>query len=109
MRGVPVLEVVRGVQVGHRSLSPARAAVLGEERLEARPDVFLALDQDGLEVVGVEAAEDVEHRALVVARAERLDLAVAEEVADVGELLARRCSAAGLSESKLSPSEQWKA
>src|SRR5213593_1248364 len=61
--------------------------VLGEEGLERGPDVLLALDEDGLEVVRVEAAEDVEHRALVVARAERLDLAVAEEVADLGQLL----------------------
>src|SRR5438093_7071532 len=63
------------------------APVLGEEGLERGPDVLLALDEDGLEVVRVEAAEDVEHRALVVARAERLDLAVAEEVADLGQLL----------------------
>src|SRR5262245_16643524 len=62
-------------------------AVLGEEGLEGGPDVLLALDQDGLEILGVETAEDVEHRALVVARAERLDLAVAEEVADLGQLL----------------------
>src|SRR5438093_9325863 len=63
------------------------APVLGEEGLERGPDVLLAFDEDGLEVVRVEAAEDVEHRALVVARAERLDLAVAEEVADLGQLL----------------------
>src|SRR5437016_3224972 len=62
-------------------------AVLAEERLEGGPDVLLALDQHGLEVVGVEPAEDVQHGALVVARAERLDLAVAEEVADVRQLL----------------------
>src|SRR5213593_1283626 len=63
--------------------------VLGEEGLERGPDVLLALDEDGLEVVRVEAAEDVQHRALVVARAERLDLAVAEEVAHLGQLLGR--------------------
>src|SRR3989454_5037141 len=65
------------------------APVLGEEGLERGPDVLLALDEDGLEVVRVEAAEDVQHRALVVARAERLDLAVAEEVAHLGQLLGR--------------------
>src|SRR5262249_32783465 len=59
------------------------------EGLEGGPDVFLPLDEDGLEVVGVEAAEDVQHRALVVTRPEWLDLAVAEEVADLGELLGR--------------------
>src|SRR2546422_211286 len=63
------------------------APVLGEEGLERGPDVLLALDEDGLEVVRVEAAEDVQHRALVVARAERLDLAVAEEVAHLRQLL----------------------
>src|SRR2546426_347085 len=65
------------------------APVLGEEGLERGPDVLLALDEDGLEVVRVEAAEDVQHRALVVARAERFDLAVAEEVAHLGQLLGR--------------------
>src|SRR6059036_1885460 len=72
-----------------RSSPLLAAAVLGEEGLEGGPDVFLPLDQDGLEVVCVEAAEDVQHRALVVARAERLDLAVAEEVAHLGQLLGR--------------------
>ena len=38
------------------------------------------------EVVGLEPAEHVEHRALVVVRAERLDLAVAEQVADLAQL-----------------------
>src|SRR5256885_854466 len=65
------------------------APVLGEEGLERGPDVLLALDEDGLEVVRVEAAEDVQHRALVVARAERLDLAVAEQVAHLRQLLGR--------------------
>src|SRR5262245_11138859 len=67
--------------------SALRRAVLAEERLEGGPDVLLALDQHGLEVVCVEATEHVEHRALVVPRPERLDLPVAEQVADLGELL----------------------
>src|SRR5581483_7870671 len=62
-------------------------AVLREERPERRPDVLLPLDHDGLEVLRVEAPEQVQYRAFVVARPERLDLAVAEEIADVGELL----------------------
>src|SRR5438270_5373002 len=65
------------------------ASILREQRLEARPDVFLPLDQDRLEIVRFEAAEDVEHGALVVAGAERLDLAVAEEVRNVSELFRR--------------------
>src|SRR5579862_8830759 len=43
------------------------AAVLCEKRLEARPDVFLALDEHRLKVLGFEAAEDVEHGTFVVA------------------------------------------
>src|SRR5207253_4651087 len=61
--------------------------VARQERLEGRPDVFLPLDQHGLEVLGLEPAEDVQHRALVVAGPERLDLTVAEEIADVSQLL----------------------
>src|SRR4029450_11817629 len=67
----------------------ASAPILAEERLEGGPDVFLPLDEDRLEVVGVEPPEDVEHGALVVPRAERLDLAVAEEVAALRQLARR--------------------
>jgi len=37
-------------------------AFLGQEGFEGRPDIFLALDQDGLEIGRVEPAEHVEHR-----------------------------------------------
>src|SRR5262249_42320520 len=70
-----------------RASAVVTTPVLGQEGLEGRPDVLLALDQHGLEVLGVEAPEDVEHRALVVAGAERFDLAVAEQVRDLGEVL----------------------
>jgi len=77
--------------------------------LKLGPDVLLALDEDGLEVLGVEAPEDVEHRALVVARAERL-------ISRSEEMQIFRSSAGGpqrrsvvVSESKFVAVEQWKA
>src|SRR5208282_1350702 len=41
----------------------------------------------GVKVRRLDAAEDVEHRGFVVARAERLDLTVTEQVANLGQLL----------------------
>ena len=63
--------------------------VARQEGLERRPDVLAALDQHRLEILGLEAAEPLEHRALVVVRAHRLDLAVAEQVADLAQLARR--------------------
>src|SRR5215469_2212365 len=69
---------------------PASLRLLfGQERLEGGPDILLAFDQHGLEIGRVKAAKHVEHRGFVIARSQRLDLAVAEQVAYVGQILSR--------------------
>src|SRR5229473_8552468 len=62
-------------------------ALFGQESFEGRPDVFLALDQHSLEIRCLEPAENVEHRRFVIARAKRLDLAITEQVANIGQFL----------------------
>ena len=51
-----------------------------QKGLQARPDVFLAVDGQGMEAVGLDAREGLQHGAFEDAAAGRLDLAVAEQV-----------------------------
>ncbi len=68
---------------------PSLRFLFGQKRLEGGPDVLLALDQHGLKVGRVQAPEHVEHRGLIVARTQRLDLAVAEQIGYLGQFLGR--------------------
>src|SRR5690242_17044745 len=64
-------------------------ALAREKPLEGGPDVFLALDLDRLKVVGFELRKELDHAAAVIARAERFDLAIAEEIGDGRDVLRR--------------------
>ena len=57
----------------------------GEESTEARPNVFFAGNGHALKVVCTQLAKKRDHRAFIRGEARGLDLAVAEEVADVAQ------------------------
>src|ERR1044072_4297700 len=64
----------------------ARAG-LAEKSLEGIPDVFFFLNLHGLKIGFLDLREKRDHAAAVIARAERLDLAIAEEVGHLGQLV----------------------
>ena len=57
----------------------------GEESTEARPNAFFAGNDYALKLVCTQLTKKRDHRAFVRRIARRLDLAVAEEVADVAQ------------------------
>src|SRR3990172_5878899 len=61
-------------------------AVFGQKGLETRPDVLLALDLHRLKIVRLKLGEELDHAAAVVARAERFNLSITEEIGYLGDL-----------------------
>ena len=80
-------------------------AVFSKKGFERRPDILFALDLNGLEVRFLDLGKKLDHAAAVVPRPQRFDLAVAKRF-EIRASSVAALSAAGLSDSKLSPSEQ---
>ena len=57
----------------------------GEEGTEAWPNILFAGNGHALKVVSAQLTEKLDHRAFIRGVARKLDLAVAEEVADVAQ------------------------
>jgi len=69
---IPILQVLDRVGGRHQPAELGRvfaSAVLTEEDLESRPDLFLALDLDGLKIFGLELGEEGNHAVSVIAGA----------------------------------------
>ena len=58
---------------------------LGEEGTEARPNILFAGNGHALKVFCAQLPEKFDHRAFIPREARGLDLAVAEEIADVAQ------------------------
>src|SRR5439155_13393846 len=66
-------------------------------RFKRRPDIFFALNLNGLEVRLFDLREKLDHAAAVIARTQRLDLAVAKQVRNLSQLRSgfERCGIVG--------------
>ena len=80
-------------------------AVFIQKSLERRPNIFFALDLNGLEVWFLDLRKKLDHAAAVVTCPEGLNLTIAKKIGVFASSVAA-LSAAALSDSKLSPSEQ---